>query len=332
MKGQGEVARRLLAGGAALACAVVAAEASAAPPTAAAESLFERARRLAESGQLEAACPLFAESNRLDPGVGVLLYLAACQEGTGRIATAWATFREARDAAEAQGQADRVAIAQERITALEPRVPRLRVVVPPEAESQGWIVRRDDLVLGPSLWDGEIPVDPGERRIEVLAPGFKPFATTVLIPEGAVTRVELPRLVPDTEPYLVSSTAARNADEGDGGWKPIHTTAVALGGVGVVGLALGTGFGIAAASQWSEADDHCRSDTTPWRCDSQGLDAADATDTSAAISTTAFVIGGSALATGLVLWLVSPELAEQTARVGVAGGPGDAGISLTRAF
>lgn len=332
MKGQGGTARRLLAGGAALACALLAATATAAPPTAAAEALFERARKLAESGQLEAACPLFAESNRLDPGVGVLLYLAACQEGTGRIATAWATFREARDAAEAQGQADRVAIAQERITALEPRVPRVRIVVPPEAESQGWIVRRDDLVLGPTLWDSEIPVDPGERRIEVLAPGFKPFATTVLVPEGAVTRVELPRLVPDTEPILMKADAPRTADGDDGAWKPVHTTAVALGGVGVVGLAVGTGFGIAAASQWSEADEHCSDDTTPWRCDRQGLEAAEATDTSAAIATTAFVVGGSALATGLVLWLVSPDLEDRAPKVGVAGGPGDVGISLRRAF
>lgn len=325
-------------------CAVVAGLAGAqtahAAPTApadaaAAEALFERARRLADAGQLEAACPMFAESHRIDPGVGVLLYLAACQEGTGRIASAWATFREARAAARALGQQDRVAIAEERIAALEPRVPRIRLVVPPEAEDQGWIVRRDDLVLGAAQWDTEIPVDPGERRIEVLAPGFRPFATTVLVPEGAVTRVELPTLVPDTQPIFLPAATTDQPSAGPedaGGWTPLHTSAVVAGGLGVVGLAVGTGFGVAAASQWSDANDHCRRDTTPWRCDERGLEAKDATDTSATVSTAAFAIGGAALATGVVLWLVSPDLDEPTPRMGLAGGPGDAGLSLTRAF
>jgi hypothetical protein len=313
----------------------------AAPPAvqardaAAAEALFERARRLSEAGQFEAACPLFAESHRLDPAVGVLLYLAACHESTGRIATAWATFREARAAAESQGQLERVKIADARIAALEARLPRMRIVVPPQGADQGWTVRRDDLVLGAALWDTEMPVDPGERRIEVLAPGFKPYAATVQAREGVVTRVELPPLTPDTAPIVLAPApraAEATSEEVDTRWRPIHTTAVVLGGAGVVGLALGTGFGVAAASEWDTANAHCRRNTTPWRCDAIGVEAADDTGSHAAVSTTAFVLGGAALATGAVLWLVSPELQGDGTDTAIQDGPGDVGLSLAKRF
>ncbi len=300
---------------------------------AAAEALFARARNLSEAGQFEAACPLFAESNRLDPGVGVMLYLAACHESTGRVATAWASFREARAAAETAGQLDRVKVADARIAALETRLPRMRIIVPPQGADQGWTVRRDDLVLGAALWDTEMPVDPGERRIEVLAPGFKPYAAMVQAREGVVTRVELPALTPDVAP-IVLSPAPVPATLGDEGteWRPIHTTAVALGGAGLLAMVVGTGFGVAAAAEWDEAGAHCKQESTPWRCDEIGVDAADATSSQAAISTAAFVLGGGALAAGVVLWVVSPELQRDGGDVAIHDGPGDVGLSVARSF
>lgn len=336
----GERAARsaLLAASLTLVALASAPPAAAAPPAvqsrdvAAAEALFERARKLSEAGHFGAACPLFAESHRLDPGVGVLLYLAACHESTGRIATAWATFREARAAAEASRQLDRVEIADARIAALEARLPRMRIVVPPQGADQGWTVRRDDLVLGAALWDTEMPVDPGERRIEVLAPGFKPYAATVQAREGVVTRVELPGLTPDVAPIVLAPASRAEPAAEETTWRPIHTTAVALGGAGVLGMVVGTGFGVAAASEWDTANEHCSRNTTPWRCDAIGVEAAEDTSSHAAISTTAFALGGAALATGAVLWLVSPELQDRGSDTAIQDGPGDLGLSVARRF
>src|SRR5262245_66532784 len=74
---------------------------------AAAEALFDQGRAAMQEGDFAKACGLLERSQHIDPGVGTLLYLAECYEKSGKTASAWATFREAADAAEAQRKADR---------------------------------------------------------------------------------------------------------------------------------------------------------------------------------------------------------------------------------
>src|SRR5260370_9884027 len=60
----------------------------------AAETLFERGKRLIEQGRTAEACAAFAESERLDPAGGTLLRLALCREAEGKLASAWLAFTE----------------------------------------------------------------------------------------------------------------------------------------------------------------------------------------------------------------------------------------------
>src|SRR5215472_5283138 len=99
---------------------------------AAAEALFSEGTRLFAAGDLQAACPKFEESKRLEPGIGVTLYLADCYEKTGRLAKAWAEFRDAQYAAARRGD-PRANVALERANKLEQRLPRIKVEVPPPA-------------------------------------------------------------------------------------------------------------------------------------------------------------------------------------------------------
>ena len=100
---------------------------------AAAESLFDDGKRLYQEKKFAEALPRFEASERLDPGVGTLLYLADCYENLGRTASAWATFREAASVAKVAGKADRERVARERAALLDAKLYRLTVSVAPRA-------------------------------------------------------------------------------------------------------------------------------------------------------------------------------------------------------
>ena len=59
------------------------------------ELLFNEATDTMEAGDYDQACRALEESQRLDPGVGTLRYLAQCYEEQRRTASAWGIFREA---------------------------------------------------------------------------------------------------------------------------------------------------------------------------------------------------------------------------------------------
>src|SRR6476620_10990144 len=103
---RGKILTRALLSAALLALPSVSA-AQSASDKAAAEALFDEGVTLLKQGKLQEA------SQRIDPGIGTLLYLAETYEKLGRTASAWATFREAASQAQAEGQTDRANIGAE---------------------------------------------------------------------------------------------------------------------------------------------------------------------------------------------------------------------------
>lgn len=191
---------RTFAAVAAIACSTAAARAQ--PNTAgisaesrvSAEALFDEAMRRMEAQKYTDACPMLEQSERLDPAVGTLLYLAHCYEALGRNASAWVTFRTAAAAARDSGQPDRAKIATEYAEKLKPTLSKL--VIEMHSHPDGLELFRDGRQIDAELLGIPVPVDAGHHTIEARAPGFAAVTASVDVGGGAALRsVTLPALV-----------------------------------------------------------------------------------------------------------------------------------------
>jgi hypothetical protein len=172
-----------------------------------AESLFREGKRLMAEKKPAEACPKFAESFRLDAGLGTLLNLAACHEAEGKLASAWAMFTEAETRARREGDNARAEFAASHGRALESRLSRLRIVLAPGANAAGLDIAIDDRHLSSASLGLDMPVDPGTHHFVVTAPGKKPWSTEVATPpEGQTLSVTIPVLEAVTD---VASPPAR---------------------------------------------------------------------------------------------------------------------------
>lgn len=272
-----------------------------------AEALFRDAKDLVKSGEYDAACPKFAESQRLDPQLGTLLHLATCHEQQGKTASAWAEYSEAAERAQAKGD-PRAEIAGERADALEAQLMRLRIVLAQPADELE--IEVDGLRIGSETLASAFPVDPGEHAIVVRRPGGDTWQQRVSVPTGpGVHEVRVP---------LVTIASAGSTSDDDGA--AMRTAGWIAGGVGVAGLAVMTIFGILAATQASSADDECDGRF----CSQAGLDGHADAHTSATVSTIGLVVGVVGIATGTVLLLVAPSPNDDQAAywMGPSLGPG----------
>ncbi len=256
---------------------------------AAAEALFREARSLIDQGELEPACGRFAESQRLDPQVGTLLYLATCHEQIGKTATAWVEFTDALSQAQAAGKQDRVEQAQQGVARVEPKLSKMAVHV--KAPTDGLKVTINGREF--RTFDTPLPYDPGELVVEASAPGRKTHTQKVTLDKGPVALdVDIPEL------------------EADGG-RPIGPTKVTevdptyayiVGGAGLGVTALGFGFGLGAMITSSNADDDCQGTV----CTQAGLDGHDTASALAWASNVTIGVGVAAVATGVILYFVGP--------------------------
>lgn len=284
---------------------------------AAAEALYDEGKKLLGEKRFAEACARFESSQRLDPGIGTLLFLADCYETIGRTASAWSTFREAAAAAKAAGQADRERIARERAAKLDAKLFQLTLSV--AGATPGLRVMRADTEVRKEVWGVAVPVDPGTYVLAASAAGKKSWSTTVEIPRGAGSRtIEIPALedapaqapIPTatSTPVATSAPIATAAPTAPppAGWSPGRTAGFTMGVVGLVGVGVGAALGGVAASQLSEVKAICPNTACG---DPATVDLSKQVGSLADASTALFVAGGAVLAGGLILFLVSPASA-----------------------
>jgi serine/threonine-protein kinase len=272
------------------------------------------------------------------------LYLGECFERVGKTASAWAAFREAASLATNSNQADRARVASGRAQELEPKLSRLTVELAPEvARIDGVVVKRGNQRVEPSLYGTPLPIDPGEYVIEVSAPGYEKWTTPIKVEGGgASASVRVPGLVkaPEsaTPPPAVTppggngekAAPVRLPPRTDDGISTQQTLGLVIGGVGVIGLGLGSYFGIRAISQNSDAEQHCPK--SPKCNDTEGPSLTDKALRNASAANIAFAAGGVLVATGAVLYLTGGRSDEDRVALVPLLAPGAAAASISGRF
>jgi hypothetical protein len=161
----------------------------------------------------------------------------------------------------------------------------------------------------------EIDIDPGEHLFVFSKADGTKNEQRIIIRErerGKVIAATFKAAAPpDTTAPPAAQTAPSSADKGAAGERPppYRTMGYAIGGVGVVGVAIGSVFGVLAANQLSG---HC--DSTTKLCDPGTVSS---TKTQATVSTTGFIVGGVFLAGGVALVLFGPKSSPATQKAAV---------------
>ena len=278
-------------------------EASAGNNAAAAQALFEEARVLMASGSYAAACTKLEGSLALDSGPGTEYNLALCYEKSGRSASAWATYLSAAASYKSTHRTDWETRARDRAAALAGTLSKLTIVVPAGAPADLRITRDGTPVLASEL-GAPIPLDPGRHVVEAITALRPKFSASFDLPTGTNKTIT-----------VALADAADEAVDGGTTTSDRRPLAFALGGAGVVGLAVGAVSGIVAITKNASSQKDCPNDGP---CKSPGaiLESESASDW-AAVSTVGFIAGGVLLAAGALVFLTAPK---RTAHAPVAPG------------
>jgi hypothetical protein len=272
------------------------------------------------------AAAKFEASMKEDPSAGTLLNLAHAHELSGKTATAWAEYKQAQVLADNAHRADVSQLARDYAAKLEPTLSRVQIDVP--ADVPGIVVEKDGEQVQAGAFGVPIAVDPGEHTIAAHADGFQAWSTKITAGKD-VLKVAVPKL----EKAPAGANAAVGA--GDDSARTRRTLGFIGVGTGVLGFAVGAIVGGLAVSKVSKTNGDptlCSAKT----CNAAGTDAQHSAATLAHVSTVGFVVGGVALATGVVLIATSKggkkKEAPSAARVVPVVGPGGGALAVIGRF
>jgi hypothetical protein len=303
---------------------LLAASARAAPPAGEtalqqtlAEKLFTDGKALMTAGRLDEACPKFAESQRLDPRAGTLLNLAVCHEEQGKVATAWMEYHEAANLSLQAGRADRADFARQSATALEGKMPYVDLDV--RSPPPGLDLTLDGVALKSVVWNSAIPIDPGEHTLRAAAPGRTEVVTRWTIPAGSAHhKIVVPALA--IAPPLATAGPAPSPPAAAPVQQPARAEAsasrwpayVAAGG-SLAAVVVGTYFGLHTFADVRDVKDgaHCNGKI----CDQTGLHLEGDAQSSATVSTVAFVVGAGLAGVATYLFVTRKDPPRGAARL-----------------
>jgi hypothetical protein len=304
-----------------------------------AKTAYTEARVAAAAGRHADAVKAFKRSQDLDPNPQTQLEMAKSLQAEGKLLEASKTLNEIINANPPVIWPVKSA-AQKTLSELEPRIPWIQIkVIGPEQKLTSTTIDGKEVDA-----ENEVPWDPGERVIAADADGYEPAEKTITLAEGAHEVVELTLARTggakpagpsggDTSTNTTTSGGGGGGGRSGGGGDilsgPFFIPMVVGFGVGVVGLGMGTAFGVMALNSAAEAKEDCNGNTCPDTV--RVRRARDAAIVSGNVSTATFIIGGVGIAAGaamLILNLTSspPPPKKEQAFVRPYIGAGEAGV------
>jgi len=135
-----------------------------------ADALFQKGRTLEKEGKKTEACGLYRQARDKNPNaIGAILNVAKCDEESGKAASAYKLFKDARNRAKEQNLDPQLKAAEEHMAALEDQVAHLALAFGEEPTDDTKVLVANEVVARDKT--GDVLVDPGSVSIVISRPG-----------------------------------------------------------------------------------------------------------------------------------------------------------------
>jgi hypothetical protein len=273
-----------------------------------AERLFREGQKLMEERRYGEACPKFDLAYRKDQQLGTLLNLAYCHKELGTTWLAWVEFKEAELKAIELKRTERRDFARQRMAELEKSL--ARVVIEPTTKVELTEVLVEDRHVPEAEKSTPFAAEIGTRKVTFRAKGKKQAVQLVTITKGsAPQKIAVPEMEdqpPEPPPpprMVIEKPSPPPPVRGrDGGTQ--RALGLALGGVGLVGIGVGSVFGLRTLGNNPCTDGLPAGTSNEPSCTQEERDAV---SNDGAIATAAFVAGGSIFAVGALIFFTAPH-------------------------
>jgi hypothetical protein len=295
------------------------AEEDSAAETAAARTLAVDGLRLAQAGKCDEAIPKLERAEKLHHSAIVLSRLGECEVSQGKLVEGTEmlrkVLREPLPANPSAALSKAYEHAQATLDTAKPKIAGLTISVAGSAAADLHLTV-DGQVVASTLLDSELPADPGDHVVEASAPGFLKATGRVTLGTADKKTISLKLEVDPNAPVPAPAVAGDDAKAGtvaqpaqpkpqahpapvvppEPKAPPSHAAAYVSWGVGLVGVGVGSAFGLIAMRDKHALN--CDSNV----CPASSRDSVDSAKRAGNISTVAFGVGGAGLLLGTILY------------------------------
>ena len=308
---------------------VILAAAPAHADDAAAKALFDQGKTLFAEGKYGEACAKLEASFKLSALSSTRGLLGACYEKIGKLASAWAAYRDSAAIADRQGHAERAQAAREKAAELEPKLARVTIDATAVTKTPGIKITIDGAEQPMAAMGSELPIDAGPHVLKAFAEDYKPWQTTIDIQDGERQKIAIAALVGDpTRRQMIEQRVAEERAIAR------RRKLIAYGLLGGGGISLGVAItlGTLARSQWQDAKAAgCDSDGN---CTTEaGKQAVNGAAFKADVATYVGAAGILLVGAGVFVYVTSPKpRSEAELRLVPTASPSSAGVVLEGSF